>query len=294
MTSQSTSRKVSCSSSSADRLGEQLVQRGLGDRTPSETGDDVIDRQREARQREPHVLADDAADADRERLLQHDHAPGALERLAHLRERVRAEALDGETSDRFALLAQLVHDVLDRPQHRAEGDDDRLRVLGAVAAHQPAGGPAEGLLEVVGEARNRLQGLELLRVHEVLDLAERVRAHHGADRHRLGRVEHHARLEAREERVHLLLRRHVHALDGVGEDEAVHADHHRQRQLLGQPEGLDVQVERLLVVLGIELDPARVALGHGVAVVVPDVDRRRRVARLATVITIGRPSPAAL
>jgi hypothetical protein len=37
---------------------------------------------------------------------------------------------------------------------------------------------------------------------------------------------------------------------------------------------LDVQVGRLLVRLGEELDPAGVARGHGVAVVVPDVDGR--------------------
>ena len=60
----------------------------------------------------------------------------------------------------------------------------------------------------------------------------------------------------------------------MGEDEAVHAHHHRQRQLLGQPERLDVQVERLLVGLGEELDPAGVAHRHAVGVVVPDVDRR--------------------
>ena len=58
---------------------------------------------------------------------------------------------------------------------------------------------------------------------------------------------------------------HLDPLDGVGEDEAVHADHHRQRQLLGEPERLDVQVDRLLVGLGVELDPAGVALRHRVA-----------------------------
>jgi hypothetical protein len=60
----------------------------------------------------------------------------------------------------------------------------------------------------------------------------------------------------------------------VREDEPVHADHDGQRDLLGELERLDVQVERLLVGLGVELDPARVALRHRVAVVVPDVDRR--------------------
>jgi hypothetical protein len=80
-------------------------------------------------------------------------------------------------------------------------------------------------------------------------------------------------LECRQEGVDLLLVGDVDLVVGVGEDEAVHADHHRQRQLLRDPEGLDVHVQRLLVGLGVELDPARVALGHRVRVVVPDVDR---------------------
>ena len=71
-----------------------------------------------------------------------------------------------------------------------------------------------------------------------------------------------------------VLRRDVDRLVRVREHEAVHADHHRQRQLLGELERLDVQVDRLLVRLGVELDPAGVALRHRVAVVVPDVDRR--------------------
>src|SRR3954451_13843198 len=42
-------------------------------------------------------------------------------------------------------------------------------------------------------------------------------------------------------------------LDCVGEDEAVHAHHHGQRELLGEAEGLDVQVGGLLVALRVEL-----------------------------------------
>ena len=90
----------------------------------------------------------------------------------------------------------------------------------------------------------------------------------------IGGVEHLARHVGGQVGVHLLLCRHVDALVGVGEDEAVHAHHHRQRQFLAEPERLDVQVERLLVVLGEQLDPAAVALAQRVGVVVPDVDRR--------------------
>ena len=65
------------------------------------------------------------------------------QRLADLLEREGPEGLDAERADPDALVAQLVDDVLDRPQHRAERDDDRLGVLGAVAAHQAAGGSPE-------------------------------------------------------------------------------------------------------------------------------------------------------
>ena len=72
----------------------------------------------------------------------------------------------------------------------------------------------------------------------------------------------------------------MHTITGIG-------------QLLGDPEGLDVQVGRFLVGLGVELDPAGVALAIAslwsfqMLIGAP-------IARLATVITIGSPSPAAL
>jgi hypothetical protein len=68
--------------------------------------------------------------------------------------------------------------------------------------------------------------------------------------------------------------RHVETLDRMGQDEPVHADHHRQGQLLGESERLEVEIDRLLVRSRIELDPAAVAHRHGIGVVVPDVDRR--------------------
>ena len=51
------------------------------------------------------------------------------------------------------LFAHLVDDVLDRPQHRSEGHDDRLGALRPVAADQPAGGAAEVDREALGDRR---------------------------------------------------------------------------------------------------------------------------------------------
>ena len=87
-------------------------------------------------------------------------------------------------------------------------------------------------------------------------------------------VEHLHRLIRRQIGIDVGLIGHVHTLDGVGKDKAVDADHHRHRQFLGQSEGLDVQVDGLLVGLGKQLHPAGVAHRHRVGMVVPDVDRR--------------------
>ena len=107
------------------------------------------------------------------------------------------------------------------------------------------------------------------------------------------RIEHLHRLVGRQEAVDVGLIRNVDALDRVRQDEAVDADHHRHRQFLGQPERLDVQVDRFLIGLGEQLHPAGIAHRHRVGMVVPDVDRAP-MARLPSVITIGRPRPEAL
>ncbi len=186
----------------------------------------------------------------------------------------RPEAGDAQHADLQAARAQFVHHVLDRAEHRAERDHDDLRIVEPVRPDQPAGVPAELDAELGRDRRDDLQGLLHAFVGQVAHLGERLGADHGADRDRLGRVEHLSRVVPRQECVHLSRVRDVGPLASVGEQEAVHADHDRDRQPFRDPEGLDVQVEGLLVGLGVELEPARVALGHRVAVVVPDVDRR--------------------
>jgi len=57
---------------------------------------------------------------------------------------------------------------------------------------------------------------------------------------------------------------------GVGEDEAVVADHDGAVDLFGDPVGLDHGVQDLLVVPAVDLDPACVPLGDGVLLVVED------------------------
>ena len=190
----------------------------------------------------------------------------SLERRADLLQRERPERLDPERADADPLLAQLVDHLLDRPQHRAERDDDRLGVLGAVGARpaRPTSRPK------AARTRPRSRGIRssaciCLACTRYLTsmnasgptIAPIVTGSEGSSTWRGSNGGRKASTCSWVGDVDPLV--------GVGEDEAVHADHHRQRELLREPEGLDVQVERLLVGLGVELDPAGVALGHRVA-----------------------------
>ncbi len=190
----------------------------------------------------PHVGRDDAADADGERSLQHHDPLCALQRIPHRFERERSERGDAQHADLHPGSPELVDSVLDRAQHRAERDDDGVRILGPVMPDQAAGVPAELAGEGRGHLGDQPQRLVLPGVRQVAHLGERFRTDHRADRHRVVRIQHLPRLVAGQERIHLLLRRDLQPLVRVRQDEPVHAHHDRQRHFLGDPEGLDVQV----------------------------------------------------
>jgi hypothetical protein len=158
---------------------------------------------------------------------------------------------------------------------------------------EPAGIAAELLVEGRGKLRYQPDRAQLLVVLQVAHLGKGFGADQCAKAHRVGRIEELPRLVTRQERIDLLLRGYVDAFVRMGQDEAVHADHHRTGQLFRQPERLDVQVQRFLIGFGEQLDPAGVAHRHAVGMVVPDIDGAP-IARLPMVITIGNPSPAAL
>ena len=133
---------------------------------------------------------------------------------------------------------------------------------------------SSGHVELLGDGRDAVQGVELTQVREVAHLHESLGPDHRPDRHRVSGVEDLAGVVGREEGVHGGLVHQVDRLDRVGQDEAVHAHHDRHREFLGQSKRLHVQVGGLLIGLGEELDPPRVPHGHRVGVIVPDVDRR--------------------
>ena len=157
---------------------------------------------------------------------------------------------------REAVGAHLVDHVLDRAVDRTHRDDERLGVAGFVGSKQTAGLTAEAPLEFGRELLDQGQRAVLLEILQVAHLGEGVGADHRADRDRIGGIEALHRLVGRQEGVDRGLVGHVDALDRMGQDEAVDADHRRHRQFLGQAEGDDMKVGRLLVGLGEELDPA--------------------------------------
>ena len=101
------------------------------------------------------------------------------------------------------------------------------------------------------------------------------------------------RHEAREECVDRFLLRHIDPFHGVGEDEAVHADHDRERHRSASRYAWTCRSTASWLELGVQLHPTGVAHRHRVGMVVPDVDRRPDRS-IRYVITIGIPSPEAL
>ena len=131
------------------------------------------------------------------------------ERRAHRVERERPERRDAERrrsltpSSRSSSTASSIV-----PSTEPSATTIVSASVGAVAADQPAGVAAERAPRtppaICGISVERLH---LLGVRQVAHLGERLGPDHRADRHRLGRVEHLARLERRQEGVDLLLRR---------------------------------------------------------------------------------------
>ena len=169
--------------------------------------------------------------------------------------------------------AQLVDHVLDRAEHRSEGHHHGVGIVDAVAVTRPP--------EPRPNASANSSASSSMRTRACSCRAWAMkRTSSKASGPTMAPMETGSsgsstlpRFEGRQVRVDLLLCGQVHAFDGVGEDETVHAHHDRERELLGQTERLDMEVSRLLVGLGEQHDPAGVADGHGIAVVVPDVDR---------------------
>ena len=119
-------------------------------------------------------------------------APPSAPRTAVDRE--RAERGDPEYADPDPRVTQVVDDVLDRPEHRAHGDDDHVGVGAPVGVHETARVAPEGLGELRTQLGDAVERGQLPGVGQVPDLLERLGPDHGTDGIGLGGVEHLARL----------------------------------------------------------------------------------------------------
>ena len=188
------------------------------------------------------VAGERPAHADVDRLFDDDHVARARQRLAQGAGGEGPERHQRDEADADAVGAHLVDHVLDGAVERAHRDDDQFRVGGLVLAQQAAGGAPEPALEFGGELFDERQRRVLLVILEIAHFGERVGPDHRADRDRVLGVEDLHRLIGRQIGVDGGLVGNVDALDGVGQDEAVDADHRRHRKLLGEPERQDVQI----------------------------------------------------
>ena len=162
----------------------QPAQGAPGDRPAAESGDDVVDDRGQPRQREPDVLADDAARADGERLLDHDHALGSPEA--------------SRTSSRGHGRKHLIETApIFTPCSRSSSTTSSIvpstepsatTIVSASSMRYAANSPPEAGRSAPRSRRrsagSRPAPASGLRVHQVLDLGEGLGADHRADRHR--------------------------------------------------------------------------------------------------------------
>ena len=242
-------------------------------RATAKAGNHCIHGGARAAERGFHFHAENTAAARGHRAVDHDHAGRAFQRFSHRVIRERTEALQADNTHVEAFIPELIHGILDRADAGTHADHADIRVFGTVRGEETAGAAAENLCKLFLHAGQDFKRRIETVLRKVTDFGKRFRSHHGADRHRILRIEHLTRLIGREELIHLLLGRNIHAFERVRQNETVHADHHGERQLFGDTESLNMEIDRFLIIFSKQLQPAAVALGERVRLIVPDVDR---------------------
>ena len=179
---------------------EDPSERGFGDRSATQARHHRGDRNRQATERHGHVGRQHPAEAHTDGLLDDDDLLRVLECVPNGIDRERPERGDAHRTDPVPGGALRVHDVLDRPEHRAHGHDHHVGVGTPVRVYQAARVAPERLGEFRAQRPDAVQRRELAGVRQVAHLLERLGAHHGADGVGLCRVEHLAGLVGGQER----------------------------------------------------------------------------------------------
>ena len=244
----------------------------------AEPGDDVVDDR-------PAARTARAARSGRRSRRRRPRTPSRARRRASRRASAGADLLERVTAgssvtpsgaDPDALLAQLVDDVLDRAEHRAERDDDRLGVARSGSRRtRPPELAAERLRELAGDLAGSASSacicFACIRYLTSVNasgptIAPIVTGSSGSSTWRGsngGRNASTCSCDGTSTRSKACVRTKP-SMQTITGSESSSASRNAWM----------CRSTRLLVGLGVELDPARVALRHRVAVVVPDVDRR--------------------
>jgi hypothetical protein len=220
-------------------------------------------------ERRAQLLVQHAAVAWRMVSIEHQDVGNTRERSAQSRDRKGPEQAHLDKTDGLAGVAHRVDSLARRAAHASHRRDDNAGAFAAIAFDHAIAAPGQVSPLVIGHERD-LRDL----AHRVLDRlavpTKHVLRDDVAPRLDLRRVEAMLRRVGRQEGIDHLLRRHEHGLERVGDVERVVVHQHRQQDFLGDPERLDHRVERFLRALGVELDPAGVALREAVRLVRPE------------------------
>ena len=109
---------------------------------------------------------------------------------------------------------------------------------------------------------------------DVANLGKGFRTYHSADGYGICGIKNLAWFKGRQKTIHLFLIGHIHSLVSVGQDKTVYTYHDRHAQSLCNFKGLDMHINRLLIGLCKQLNPSGIPHGHGIGLVIPDIDRR--------------------
>ena len=229
-------------------------------------------------QRGVHIREHGALGAERHVLLQHSHSLRAAQRLGDERARHGTQVADAQHARAHALVAQLPHHRAHQPGRRSQRDQYHIGIVAVQRLDHAGILPTEHLGEPLlhlGDHSGRVQHVAML---PVLEVAVVLGTGREADVHGMLEVEPVARrLVGWQERVGLGGFGHVNRLVGVREREPVEVHHNGRchRRVLGHRVRHERQVERLLVVFGVHLDPSMVEQRQRVALVAVDVPRQR-------------------
>ena len=207
-----------------------------------------------------HIREDGAFRADRHVLLEHAHRARVGQGERQVTRGEGTQVANAQHAGRHALLAQAVDGLAHEARHAAQANHDVLGIAAAVFLEGARVGTAAGALEGGLHLVDDVDGIEHVLVGVVLVVAVERRTSRITQV--LGAVEIELVLGTvrRQEGVGLFLRGNIDGLVRMRKGETVEVHHERRTntRVLGNGIGHQRQVERLLVVQRVRLDPTMI------------------------------------